>query len=109
VRRYYDDPMIMSICRKSYDELTILLNYDKVTITNFRSSETSLCQQQIQFTCRRCVSSLSDKEMYTRDDKRAYLIGVYGHFEPKTFRHWCRSVHWTLRHHLHFVYRSFTL
>ena len=24
---------------------------------------------------------------------------VYGHFGPKTFRHWCQSVHWTFRHH----------
>jgi len=21
------------------------------------------------------------------------------HFRPKTFRHWCWSVHWTFRHH----------
>jgi len=27
-----------------------------------------------------------------------WLPKVYGHFGPKTFRHWCRSVSWTLGH-----------
>jgi len=60
-------------------------------------------------------------------DRETSVRLVHGHFGPKTFQHWCRSVHWTFRHHckyishfgrsvsdifphhLYFVHRSVTL